>query len=76
MKITEYYIWEQNMSPTEPEFIGSAGGLNNSHTYPTNCSEPTTEWHFKAWYSTDSLGLYQFSHTVDINHISLIPVPL
>ena len=26
-----------------------------------SCSEPTTEWHLKALYSTDSLGLYKVS---------------
>ena len=28
------YIWQQNMSPTKLEVIGSTSGLNNSHTYP------------------------------------------
>ena len=39
------------MSPTQLELIGTASGLNNSHTYP-------------------------IAHTVDITHISSIPVLL
>ena len=34
LKITQIYKWQQNMSPTERELIGSVGGLNDNHTYP------------------------------------------
>ena len=60
LKITQNNIWLQNMSPAQIKFIGSAGGLNNSHI-SHNCSEPTTEWHLKAWHSMDSIWLYKVS---------------